>query len=134
MTDSGSSDSTEEILRRLANIEHQVTSIDETSAFAMRSNREEHREQITQIFKKSSRRAQVYMAANGKRSVDDITKLLGMLQPNVSRDLTRLEREGLLKVSASGYWTKKPIDWSLGVSELLRSEFNLRADGTPDGS
>lgn len=133
MSEPGDSGSSEEILRRLANIEHQVTSIEETNAFAMRSNREQHREQIIKIFKHSKRRPQVYLAANGKRSVDEIAQQLGMKQPNVSRDLGRLEREGLLKVSASGYWTKKPIDWSLGVSELLMREFGLQVDGTPNG-
>jgi DNA-binding transcriptional ArsR family regulator len=130
------SDGTAEVLRRLSNIERKVESIDETNAFAMRSNREAHQQQIEGIFGKSRRRAQVYLAANGKRSVGDIASLLGMKQPNVSSDLTLLEKEGLLNVFSSAgfnHWNKKPIDWALGVSELLMQKFKLDQNGTPVG-
>ena len=122
----------EEILRRLSNIEHRVASIDETSAFAMRANRVAHPEQIAQIFRRSKRRAQIYIAANGKRTVNGIAEVLQMKQPHVSRELTYLEREGLLvatSLGAENYWNKKPIDRTLGISDYLQEHFDLSADG-----
>ena len=121
-----------EILRRLANIEKKVESLDETNAFAMRSNRDAHRKTLDDIFGRSARRAQVYLAANGKRSVNEITQLLGMKHQNVSAALGEVEKGGLLSVTSvagSSYWNKKPIDSSLGISELLMDKFKLTADG-----
>lgn len=123
----------EEILRRLSNIEKKVESLDETTAFAMRSSRDEHRKTLDEVFGKSWRRAQVYLAANGRRSVNDIATLLGMKPPNVSIELAKLEKGGLLSVASTGgsnYWGKKPIDDSLGISDYLMRKFSLNADGT----
>ena len=133
MTSGGENGATAEILRRLSNSEKKVESLDETSAFAMRSSRDKHQEALGEIFGKSRRRAQVYLAANGKRSVNEIAHLLEMKPPNVSIELGRVEKGGLLGVTSAGganYWNKKPIDSSLGISDLLVAKWNLNSDGT----
>jgi DNA-binding transcriptional ArsR family regulator len=125
----------QQILNRLAHIEHKVDSIDETNAFALRADEKKHQATVRQIFKKSKRRAQVYLAANGNRSVNEIAQHLGMKTPNVSPELKFLKDEGLLElVEASGrqdFWAKKTIDRTLRITPYLCKEYNLSPDGLP---
>jgi DNA-binding MarR family transcriptional regulator len=129
-------DRDQQILRRLANIEHRVDSLDQTTAFALRADAERHYESVREIFGKSVRRIQVYLAANGERSVQNIAELLDMKPPNVSRELAILQQEGLLDVSENvggeTYWFKKPIDRTIRISILLQKEYNLSKDGLPN--
>jgi DNA-binding transcriptional ArsR family regulator len=126
----------QQILHRLAHIENKVDSIDETNAFALRAEAEKHQETVRKIFGKSIRRAQVYLAADGTRGVDEIAQHLGMKQPNVSPDLRILKEEGLLEiVDASGrqdFWAKKTIDRTLRISKYLCVQYNLMLDGRPN--
>lgn len=128
----------QQILHRLAHIEHKVDSIDETNAFALRADAEKHQETVRKIFGKSIRRAQVYLAANGTRGVVEIAQHLGMKQPNVSPDLRILKEEGLLEiVDASGrqdFWNKKTIDNSLRISKYLCDKYNLTPEGRPNNA
>lgn len=125
----------QEILRRLANIEQQVTSIDETSAFAMRADRDVLLKELEAIFGTGTKRAQVYLAANNRRSVMEIAQHLKMLPNNVSRELTHLTEEGLLAARGEGSklrYRKKRIDRSLGISSYLKKKHGLRTDGTAE--
>lgn len=128
----------QQILHRLAHIEHKVDSIDETNAFALRAEAGKHQETVKKIFKKSKRRAQVYLAADGTRGVVEIALHLGMKQPNVSPDLRILKEEGLLElIDASGrqdFWAKKTIDKTLRISKYLCEEYNLKPDGRPNSA
>lgn len=123
----------QQILHRLAHIEHKVDSIDETNAFALRAEAEKHQETVKKIFKKGKRRAQIYLAADGTRGVAEIAMHLGMKQPNVSADLRILKEEGLLElVDAFGrqeFWAKKAIDKTLRISKYLSEEYGLKLDG-----
>lgn len=126
----------QQILSRLAHIEHKVESIDETNAFALRAEAEKHQGTVRKIFGKSKRRAQIYLAADGTRGVIEIAEHLGMKQPNVSPDLRILKEEGLLEiVDASGrqdFWAKKTIDKTLRITRYLCEQYNLRSDGRPN--
>jgi hypothetical protein len=64
----------QQILHRLAHIEHKVDSIDEKNAFALRAEAEKHQETVRKIFGKSKRRAQIYLAADGTRGVVEIAQ------------------------------------------------------------
>src|ERR1019366_758738 len=123
----------QQILSRLAHIEHKVDSIDETNAFALRADENRHFDTVKKIFKKGKRRAQVYLAANGNRGVVEIAHHLGMKAPNVSPQLKFLKAEGLLElVDARGrqdFWTKKTIDRTLRITPYLCKEYNLRPVG-----
>jgi predicted transcriptional regulator len=125
----------QQILSRLAHIEHKVDSIDETNAFALRADENRHFETVKKIFKRGLRRAQVYLAANGSRGVVEIAHHLGMQTPNVSPQLRVLKEEGLLQLAdASGrqdFWTKKTIDRTLRITQYLCKEYNLKPDGRP---
>lgn len=126
-------DRDQQILRRLNNIENRLNSLDQTNAFALRADAERHFESVHKIFRKSCRRVQIYLAANGNRSVQDISNLLGMKSPNVSDDLVYLQTEGLLEIKdqigGKAYWGKKPIDHTIRISKLLMQEFKLNEDG-----
>lgn len=123
----------QQILRRLANIEHKLDSIEQTSAFALRADELRHFESVKKIFGKRRRCAQVYLAASGQRSVQEIADFLGMRQPNVSKQLDVLGREGLLEIfekeGGRSYWGKKSIDRTVRITPFLMEEFGLDQDG-----
>lgn len=121
------------IMNRLAAIAHRVDSIDQTQAFALRADAERHFEQVRAIFGRSVRRAKVYLAANGRRSVGEIAAHLNLAQPNVSVELRALGDEGILEIVLSdggaNFWGKKPLDRTLRITKFLCAEFSLSADG-----
>ena len=128
-------DRDQQILRRLANIEHKIDSLEQTTAFALRADADRHFESVRKIFGKGKRRVQVYLAANGQKSVQDIADSLGMRQPSVSKELKRLRKEGLIEIiekeGGKTYWAKKPIDRTVRISQLLMKEYRLDQDGRP---
>jgi DNA-binding transcriptional ArsR family regulator len=132
-TDQQRRDRDQQILSRLAKIEHKVDSIDQTAAFALRADSERHKGEVKKIFKNSKRRAQVYLAADGTRGVEEIAKHLGMQRQNVGPDLALLREEGLLEivdtVGGRDIWAKKPVDHTLRISRYLCEEFSLATDG-----
>ena len=99
LSSSQSVDRDQQILRRLSNIENKVDSLEQTNAFALRADAHIHSKTVKQIFKRGLRRAQVYLAANGQRSVQEIATSLRMKNPNVSRELEVLKIEGLLEIT-----------------------------------
>jgi DNA-binding transcriptional ArsR family regulator len=126
-------DRDQQILDRLAKIEHKVDSIEQTNAFALRAEADKHFAEVKKIFKRSHRRAQVYLAANGIRSVHEIAAHLGMQRQNVGPDLRFLGEEGLLElVDSQGnrdIWAKKPVDRTLRITPFLCREFVLEKNG-----
>lgn len=126
-------DRDQQILSRLARIEHKVDSIDQTNAFALRADAEKHFASIKQIFRRSKRRAQVYLAADGTRGVQDLAAHLNMKRQNVAKELKALAEEGLLEIvdttGGKDIWGKKPIDRTLRVTQFLCTEYNLERHG-----
>jgi len=128
-----SHDRDQQILSRLAKIEHKVDSIEQTNAFALRADADRHFREVKKIFGRSVRCAQVYLAADGTRSVEEIAKYLHMKRQNVGPDLGYLGEEGLLElVDSHGHkdiWAKKPVDRSLRITPFLCREFYLQKNG-----
>jgi DNA-binding transcriptional ArsR family regulator len=128
-------DHDQQVLRRLSNIEHKMDSIEQTTAFALRADEKRHQNTVKKIFGNSNRRAQVYLAADARRGVQEIGDLLGLDQANVNRELRVLQEEGLVEVNekegGKTYWGKTPIDRTLRVSRFLMSMFSLNKDGLP---
>jgi DNA-binding transcriptional ArsR family regulator len=127
-------DRDQQILSRLAQIQHKVDSIDETNAFALRAEADKHRDTVKQIFKRSKVRAQVYLAADGLRGVNEIADHIGVKRQQITPEIRVLKDEGLLElVDAPGgrdVWAKKAIDRTLRISKLLCEEYRLSPDGT----
>jgi DNA-binding transcriptional ArsR family regulator len=123
----------QQILSRLAQLEHKVESIDETNAFALRATASAHQQSIREIFKHGKRRAQVYLAADGTRGVVEIADHLDMKQPHVSRQLKFLKNEGLLELmdrpGRQDFWTKKAIDRTVRITQYLCAMYNLLPNG-----
>jgi len=126
-------DRDQQILDRLAKIEHKVDSIEQTNAFALRPEADKYFAEVKKIFRKSLRRAQVYLAADGARSVQEIAQHLGMQRQNVCPDLKHLGDEGLLELvdsqSNRDIWAKKPVDRTLRITPFLCKEFVLHKNG-----
>lgn len=126
-------DRDQQILNRLAKIEHKVDSIEQTNAFALRAEADKHTAVVKNIFGTSRRRAQVYLAANGARSVQEIAAYLGMKRQNVGPELSTLGEEGLLELVDShggkDMWAKKPLDRTLRITRFLCDEFRLQKNG-----
>jgi DNA-binding MarR family transcriptional regulator len=126
-------DRDQQILDRLAKIEHKVDSIEQTNAFALRAEAGKHFAEVKKIFRTSRRRAQVYLAVDGVRSVQEIGKYLKMQRQNVGPELKRLGEEGLLELvdsqSNRDIWAKKPIDRTLRITPFLCREFSLQRNG-----
>jgi len=127
-------DRDQQILRRLSNIEFKVESLDQTTAFAMKSDYEKHISTIKKIFGNSKVRAQAYLAADSNRTVNDISELLNKKMPNISPELSNLQNEGLLEViekdGSNIYYGKKKIEKILSISKFLMNKFNLNIDGS----
>ena len=104
-----SHDRDQQVLNRLARIEHKVDSLEQTTAFALRADATRHFESVKQIFKDSVRKAQVYLAANGQRAVGEIAAHLNMKGPNVSKLLTALQEEGLLEIIVADGGTQDAV-------------------------
>ena len=104
-------------------------SMDSSMDLLLKANREAIMNEVAAFFGSSKRRADVYLAVDGKRAVRDIAASLGMKGPNVSIELTRLSDEGLIEREASPSgevaWKKKRIDKVLRISEFLRKKFSL---------
>lgn len=128
-------DRDQQILNRLAHIEHKVESIDDTNAFALRADAGKHTETLKKIFRHGKRRAQVYLAADGTRGVVEIAKHLGMKTPNVSPQLRILKEDGLLQLvdipGRQDFYAKKAIDRTLRISNYLCEAYDLMPDGRP---
>jgi hypothetical protein len=126
-------DRDQQILDRLSKIEHKVDSIEQTNAFALRAEADKHFAEVKKIFGRSLRRAQVYLAADGVRSVQDIAEHLKMKRQNVGPDLKHLGDEGILELIDShgnrDIWAKKPVDRTLRISSFLSREFGLQSNG-----
>jgi DNA-binding MarR family transcriptional regulator len=126
-------DRDQQILNRLSRIEHKVDSMDQTQAFALRADADKHFKSVEAIFRKGKRRAQIYLAADGSRGVQEIAEHLNMQRQNVGPELKKLAAEGMLEVvdTAAGkdIWAKKPVDRTLRISQFLQSEFSLPSDG-----
>jgi len=132
-------DWSQQILSRLGLIEHKVDSLEQTTAFALRAEASKHRASAMEIFRRSKRRAQVYLAADGSRGVQEIAAHLKMQRQNITPELRALKDQGLLEIVGSSggrdLWGKTPIDRSVRITQFVCEEFNLERNGrTPKKS
>ncbi len=126
-------DRDQQILNRLANLQHKVDSIEQTNAFALRADADKHLESVQKIFGNSERKAQVYLAADGNRTVNDIADFLRMKRQNVGTALRKLTDEGLLEIAETDggahFYAKTPLDRTVRISRYLCDKYGLTKDG-----
>ena len=83
------------------------------------------------MFGSSKRRAQAYLAANGRRKLQEICDHIGATKNNVSPMLSALEADGILGFLLEGsekYYLRK-LDRTVGISNYLTAKFHLTNDG-----
>lgn len=128
-------DRDQQILNRLARIEHKVDSLEQTTAFALRADSDKHFNSVKEIFGTSKRKAQVYLAVNGQKGVQELAQHLKMQRQNVGPELKSLAEEGLLEIidnqGGKDIWGKKPVDRTLRITKFLQQEFGLSPNGLP---
>jgi hypothetical protein len=128
-------DRDQQILSRLARIEHKVDSLEQTTAFALRAEADKHFKSVKDIFGRSKRKAQVYLAVDGVRGVQELAHHLHMQRQNVGPELKSLADEGLLEIidnqGGKDIWGKKPVDRTLRITKFLQKEFSLGSNGLP---
>lgn len=128
-------DRDQQILSRLARIEHKVDSLEQTTAFALRAEADKHFKSVKAIFGSSKRKAQVYLAVDGAKGVQEVAHYLHMQRQNVGPELKSLADEGLLEIidnqGGKDIWAKKPVDRTLRITKFLQQEFNLGSNGLP---
>ena len=120
----------EEVARDIREIKWHQEAIDSSMELLIKANRDTILAEIMNFFGRSKRRAQVFLAVDGKRTVEDIVQLLDMKSPNVSRELTKLKKEGLVeikRITREGYYVykKRRVDRILGISRTLRKRFEI---------
>ena len=119
-----------EVAQDIREIKWHQAAIDSSMELLIKANRESILPEIMMFFGKSKRRVEVFLAVDGKRTVDDIARLLKMKGPNVSRELTNLKQEGLIeikRIKGEGYvYKKRRVDRILGISLRLKREFGIQ--------
>ncbi len=119
-----------EVAQDIREIKWHQAAIDSSMELLIKANRESILPEIMMFFGKSKRRVEVFLAVDGKRTVDDIARLLRMKGPNVSRELANLKQEGLIeikRIKREGYlYKKRRVDRILGISQRLKREFGIQ--------
>jgi DNA-binding transcriptional ArsR family regulator len=104
-----------------------IEAIDASLATMLRSNRQDFLESIAMVFGRSKRRAQVFQAIDGRKSIIEISEYLGMSSSAVSREATILKNTGLIQVKEIQgrqiIYKQSPINRILDVDGMLRRRF-----------
>jgi DNA-binding transcriptional ArsR family regulator len=79
-------------------IKYKVEAIEKSVDLLVRANRREIIEDLMIFFGKSRDRVKVFVAIDGEKSVNQIADEIKVRPQNVSRRLTELEREGLIRL------------------------------------
>ena len=103
-----------------------VKSMDGQLNWLVRAQANDLRPMILDFFKKRKRAAKVFLATDGKRTVEEIAAYLDLRQPNVSKELSDLHEAGLVECVEWGLYRKKIIDKILGLSRTLRKNPDLK--------
>ena len=109
-----------EELDKIDEILAHVKSIDGQMSWIIRSESKDLEKLLLNYFSRRKRAAKVYLAVDGKRTSGQIAEYLGILVQNVSKELTELERRGLVELKKWGIYKKSKIDSILRLSNSLR--------------
>lgn len=119
----------EDVARDIREIKWHQEAIDSSMELLIKANKDAILAEIMNFFGRSERRAQVFLAVDGRRTVEGITQLLDMRGPNVSRELTKLKEEGLIeikRITKEGFiYKKRRVDRILGISRMLKKKFGI---------
>ncbi len=89
---------TDVVEKDVREIKYKVEAIEKSVDLLVRANRREIIEDLMAFFGKSRERVNVFVATDGEKSVNQIAEEIKVKPQNVSRRLTELEREGLIRL------------------------------------
>jgi predicted transcriptional regulator len=114
---------TEDTQSNIAAIRTRLDNIEKMTRLSIAANPNSHAH-IEDLLRRRAGSADVYMAlADGPKSQDELTRLLGKSQPTVSRIVAHLYESGLIdRVPQSGgvLWIWHDMERTLGISRVAR--------------
>lgn len=113
-----------ELHQKVDDILRHVQSIDGQMSWLIKSQSEGLKDLFLEYFKSHTNAAKVYLSIDGRRKVKDICEYVGILQPNVSAEISELINMGLVDQIKRGLYRKNKIDWILNISNELRKNYN----------
>jgi len=116
-------------------IKWRVEGIEKSVDLLVRANRDQIIKDLMEFFGRSRDRVNVFLNIDGEKTVNQITKDLGMKKPNVSKRITELENEGLVKIkkiTKQGYiYEKTEKVRILNLERILRKKFGIKEVAKP---
>jgi len=114
---------TEDTQSNIAAIRTRLDNIEKMTRLSIAAN-PNSQSHIEEVFRQRAGSADLYMAlADGPKSQDELTTLLGKSQPTVSRIVTHLHEKGLIdRMPQSGgvLWMWHDMERTLGISRVAR--------------
>jgi len=116
-------------------IKWRVDGIEKSMDLLVRANREQIIKDLMEFFGRSKDRVNVFLSIDGEKTVNQITKDLGMKKPNVSKRITELQDEGLVKIkkiTKQGYiYEKTEKVRIINLEKILRKRFGVEEGAKP---
>lgn len=113
-------------------IKWRVDGIEKSVDLLVRANRKQIEDDLMKFFGRSRDRVKIFLKVDGEKTVSQIVKELRMKQPNVSRRITELKEEGLIKIKKI---TEKGVIYEktekvkiLDLDRKLRRTFKIDTD------
>lgn len=120
------SDVTEKDVRE---IKWRVEGIEKSVDLLVRANRGQIIKDLMEFFGRSRDRVNVFLSIDGEKTVNQITRDLGMKKPNVSKRITELQDEGLVKIkkiTKLGYiYEKTEKVRIINLEKILKKKFSV---------
>jgi len=114
---------TEDTQSNIAAIRTRLDNIEKMTRLSIAANPNSHAH-IEELFRRRAGSADLYMAlADGPKSQEELTTLLGKSQPTISKIVTHLYESGLIdRVPQSGrvLWMWHDMERTLGISRVAR--------------
>ncbi|MFW9889516.1 MAG: hypothetical protein ACFFER_15115 [Candidatus Thorarchaeota archaeon] len=112
------------ILENLNVIVREIRTLNDAIRFSIRLDRAKLVKYALDVFGRSKKRAEVFLAINASSAATEIAEELGMKQPNVSAESRILADSGLIlpckKIGKGCIYGKSPFFDNLGWEEILK--------------
>jgi DNA-binding transcriptional ArsR family regulator len=117
-------------------IKYKVEAIEKSVDLLVRANRREIIQDLMAFFGKSRERVKVFIATDGEKSVNQIADEIKVRPQNVSRRLTELERQDLIRLKrtdgASKVYEKTEKVAILDLEKVLEKAFGPESEPSPN--
>ena len=119
------------IMNDVREIKWHQESIDGSLKLLLRANKEKILPGLIKVFGRSKRRAEIYLAIDGKISVSEIAIRLGMKISNVSSEITIIKNEALVEIKNISnnneyIYKKTELEKIFKISSELKRKFGIK--------